>query len=874
MQPNKYQKAVIQDLRSFLTKWHQTGNPAKAYREHWDERGASKMPNYKDALHTAPQICVKVPTAGGKTLIGVLALKEIFENLNKRRGEPRMCVWLVPSKPIRDQVLKRFNTIGDGYWVALREAFEGRFSVLTKEQLLEGSGTFNADIVRDDVIITVLVYNSLRAKNKDDLRMYRQNSALTSFYADELQMADEGTIESGSLMSAIASLNPVVVVDESHNATTDLSKEMLAVLNPSCVFELTATPKANSNIISYVDAMSLRDEHMIKLPVVVRNLSSQTSVITHAIDLQKRLETEAISEKLSGGSYIRPIVLFQAETNSKNESLTFQKLKKQLIEEHGIVDTWIKIKTAEVDELKNENLLSDECQVRFVLTVNALKEGWDCPFAYVLATLADRSSPVDVEQVLGRILRQPYIRQHENTPLNMSYVLTSSSVFSKVLENIVIGLNRAGFSRNDFRTPDAIESLPLDSVKQVIPAPTLVSLFEQVKVDDYTKHTMNLQDEPSNDFDLDSVDATLLCGLRANEELETATKNLDGSYISHDLADKMDSYPVRQLFKDEIESLKLPQFYRRIPEQDIFCEIEGGTPLDKDMLLEGFQLADCDTNNFSYNFTSDGLAQIDLIEVNNDSGSCTNAEPVRTRLTSKEIAKLRGYFETLSPEAKVRQLSGYISNWLGKMPPLGEPDLRAYINKLLIKMTPAALDEILENQSTFTELVRNRVRLEMLNFRIKTFNKWLRNDDIFAHPRYQFSKIINPLSISTPCENTLYEREETKGLTDIEEKVMGILVSSENVLWWHRNNATHGFYLNGVQKHFPDFILKTQKGNIILLETKGPQLKGENSMLKIDMGKAWENCCGRTYRYFMVFESNPLDGAISINDFNEVLEKL
>ena len=114
----------------------------------------------------------------------------------------------------------------------------------------------------------------------------------------------------------------------------------------------------------------------------------------------------------------------------------------------------VKIKTANVDELKGIDLLADDCQVRFIITVNALKEGWDCQFAYVLATLADRSSAIDVEQILERILRQPHIRPHGHAPLNMSYVLTASAVFSQALEKIVAGLNRAGFSRNDYRTPD------------------------------------------------------------------------------------------------------------------------------------------------------------------------------------------------------------------------------------------------------------------------------------------------------------------------------------------------------------------------------------------------------------------------------------
>ena len=56
--------------------------------------------------------------------------------------------------------------------------------------------------------------------------------------------------------------------------------------------------------------------------------------------------------------------------------------------------------------------MRNDCDVRFIITINALKEGWDCPFAYILASLADKSSAVDVEQILGRVLRQPYVMKH------------------------------------------------------------------------------------------------------------------------------------------------------------------------------------------------------------------------------------------------------------------------------------------------------------------------------------------------------------------------------------------------------------------------------------------------------------------------------
>ena len=115
-----------------------------------------------------------------------------------------------------------------------------------------------------------------------------------------------------------------------------------------------------------------------------------------------------------------------AQPRTGESSDTYDKIKDMLVG-MGIPKEQIAVKTADVDDLKNQDLMSRDCPIRYIITVNALKEGWDCPFAYILASLANRTSTVDVEQILGRILRQPYAKEHKSTLLNTSYVLTNSA---------------------------------------------------------------------------------------------------------------------------------------------------------------------------------------------------------------------------------------------------------------------------------------------------------------------------------------------------------------------------------------------------------------------------------------------------------------
>lgn len=871
MQLNTYQSQVVEDLELFLRRWTACDDPQLAYRAHWDALGATKMPGYQQAPHGAPQVCAKVPTAGGKTFIGLHAVSSIFNALQKRQGDARLCLWLVPSLSILDQVLRALREPTHPYRQALNRLFEGRVSIMDKRDLL--SGFLSRDEVEDGLVVAVLTYDSLKARNKDDRKLYQENSALDDLASTAVAVG-EG-VDPYSLVASMAGLKPVIIVDESHNVTSSLSQDMLRNLNPSFVFELTATPRTGANIISFVDALVMRDQHMVKLPVIVRNLPSRTSVVAHAIDLRARLEAEAKAEELTGGAYIRPIVLLQAESKTKADAKTFELVKAELLE-HGIAEDWIKIKTADKDELSGLDLMSASCPVRFIITVNALKEGWDCPFAYILATLADRSSAVDVEQILGRILRQPYVRAHGHEPLNMSYVLTASSVFSQTLERIVAGLNRAGFSRADFRTPDLVstDTKPENqTAKTVAPAPAKAQpgLFVTNSTESQSE-PLELSSGGSNEpSGQDFLESTLEAARQANAELVASTATSGGKHIPNEVRGAMELYPIRPEFLAEVENLKLPQFYRKAPAGLIFADEEGGVLLDKSQLLDNeFRLADCDVNDFSVAPVSGDLVKLDLLRVGSSQG---DYEPTKIQLKDNEIRKLKDYLSSLDSDGKRRQLTGLVGNWLGKMPPLAEADLQAYIRKILARLSAGQLDEVLEQQHAYVESIKQRVRSEMLTFSRRRFKQWIDLNKVDTRPSYQLPMEIAPRQKApVAAENSLYVREE-KG-NGLEERMSDFLSDCENVRWWHRNSSGRGFVLNGPINHYPDFVLKLRSGLIILLETKGGDRDNSDSSAKIELGKYWERCAGRDYRYLMVFEHSPLQGAYSWADACELLKKL
>jgi type III restriction enzyme len=52
-----------------------------------------------------PHFCLRVPTGGGKTWLAAKSVALV--NTHLLRSEHSVILWLVPSKPIREQTLRR-----------------------------------------------------------------------------------------------------------------------------------------------------------------------------------------------------------------------------------------------------------------------------------------------------------------------------------------------------------------------------------------------------------------------------------------------------------------------------------------------------------------------------------------------------------------------------------------------------------------------------------------------------------------------------------------------------------------------------------------------------------------------------------------------
>ena len=294
MELKSYQTKVIKDLELYLEYIQRFKKTDVAFNRFWEDRIGPYNPvenrgmqPYKNTIPSAAHVCIKVPTAGGKTFIACNALHNIFAAYSP--DLPRVVVWLVPWSNLLDQTVNNLSNPDHPYRQKLDALFNHRVEVYEKKDLLQGSN-FNPTVVNEQLSIVVMSFASLRARNKEDRKVYQENGQLASFasqYASDTHLLED--TDDTALINVIRSLNPVLVVDESHNAESDLSVDMLKALNPSFVLDLTATPKDNSNIVSLVPAIELKKEHMVKLPVIVYNHHEKTEVVNSALHLQKKL---------------------------------------------------------------------------------------------------------------------------------------------------------------------------------------------------------------------------------------------------------------------------------------------------------------------------------------------------------------------------------------------------------------------------------------------------------------------------------------------------------------------------------------------------------------------------------------------------------
>lgn len=495
MQLKEYQQRTLTEIRAYLErlaelrqKVERIDDPDLTFdycAKAWEKAAIPRRytPRKNGIGQPLPVFCLKVPTGGGKTLLAVKTIDLV--NMIYRKQKTGLVLWIVPTTQIYRQTIQHLKDRDHPYRQHLDLATGGHTLVLEK------TDRFSPNDVHESLVVLMLMLPSANRQTKETLKVFKDSGGFQDFFPSEDDVKGQEALlkrfpnldtyekENGfwgkqvktSLGNTLRMLSPLIILDEGHKAYSEGAQSTLHGFNPCLITELSATP-AQSNIIVDITGRELHREEMIKLDLHVVNKASPDWKDTLLAGLNKRnvLEDKAREYEANSGIYIRPICVIQVERTGKEQQggkwIHSEQVREHLIKVMGVPADEIAVKTSEKDELKDVDdtggLLSRDCKIRYVITKQALQEGWDCAFAYVLVILTNPSSKNALTQLVGRILRQPYARKTQLRDLDESYVFCFQQRGKELLESIKVGFEREGLGdlRSHVTTEDDGAGLP------------------------------------------------------------------------------------------------------------------------------------------------------------------------------------------------------------------------------------------------------------------------------------------------------------------------------------------------------------------------------------------------------------------------------
>jgi type III restriction enzyme len=859
----QYQQDALAALSAFLHASRKMP-VADAFKATLAMQGRSDP--YQPVFGDVPSVCLRVPTGGGKTLLAAhtvpLAGSAILDT------DAPVTLWLTPSDAIRTQTLEGLSNARHPYRQALGQHFGDRLLVCDLESLQ----TISAQDVGKACIVVVATIQSFNVTDTAKRNVYSFFEELAPHFADLPANAAEGldkvtaedlqnqpfltAADIGRVKYSVANWlhrqRPIVIVDEAHNNRTDRFFKSLERLNPSCVVELTATPVPGNNVLYHVAAAELKAEQMIKLPIVLaEHPDGWQSCLRDALLTRTQLEAVAQHEP----DYVRPIVLIQAQP--KGGDATVDVVRQHLLQELNIPEDQIAVATGAQKELDGINLFDPACKIRFVVTVEALKEGWDCSFAYVLASLQSVKSAKDVEQLLGRVLRMPYAKTRQQEALNKAYAHIVAANFAEAASNLKDRMvQNMGFERFEADTV-LLPQQPLDLKGGTGNAPSKPVVPDCHIQLEQVPDTQHWPDEVKQAVEIrpTSAGATLL--LKGNVDTDTLAQA--ESFISQSVPPKARE-AVSQQFNAHramrraltapaqlgVSFAPVPQLcltldgYLEVVERETLTNLGDWDLLASPVQLEGFTILET-VNSFEIDVKGERVKfrQTDAAQLNLDAIASTVSEQDLVRWLDVETRK---------PYVMQAELQGYLVKMVTYL-----TQQRGFTLTALVRARH------LLAQAIATEIARLRELAMVKGFQGRLFEMSVAPVDKAAPFSFQFQPgqypARNSYQGSYEFSKHFYPvihqlKEKTSGGRRTEEFICAqTLDAHPKVKHWVRNierQEKFSFWLPTSTDYFyPDFVAELTDGRLLVVEYKGePYKTNDDSREKKQVGAQWEKSSG------------------------------
>lgn len=830
---------------------------------------------YQALFGDVPCVCLRVPTGGGKTIMAAHAVAMAGKAL--LNSDAPIALWLTPSDTIRSQTLEALANVRHPYRQALAQYFGDRVQVCDLESLQ----TISPHDVGQAAIIIVATIQSFNVSDTAKRNVYSFFEELAPHFDNLPQHLTEGlekvseadlqtqtyltTKDVGRVKYSVANWmhrqRPIVIVDEAHNNRTDRFFKSLGRVNPSCVIEMTATPVPGNNVLYHVAASELKAEQMIKLPIVLaEHPQGWRECLRDAVLTRDRLELDAQREP----DYVRPIVLVQAQP--KGGEAVVSVVRQHLIEQENIPENQIAIATGTQKELDGINLFDPASPIRYAITVEALKEGWDCSFAYVLASLQSVNSAKDVEQLLGRVLRMPYAKSRTQDSLNKAYAHIVADNFAQAASTLKDRMvQNMGFEKLEVVSliiPQ--QQLPLDGGEGG--APTAAGRTGRPTTPTMPECHIDLPQKPDTTKWPDELKqavqilqttqgATVLLRSDVSSELlaqaEAFVTNAVPAKAREKVKEQFDAHrAIRQAMRAPaqlgLEFAAIPLLclkldgHLEVVERETLSRLGDWDLLDQPLQLSGFNITET-VNSF----------EIDV-----------NGSKVTYRHTDSQQLLLNETVSHTSQQDLVRWLDVEV-----RQSDIGQAQLQAYLVKMVTHL-------MAERGFTLTALVRARFQLAQSlvkevgrlrqiamarGFQGRLMDMAVPSVEELAHNSFHYQSGQYPARLIYqgsyefnkhfyPVIHDLREKT-TSGVVTEEFRCAQAIDAHPKVKQWVRNierQPKFSFWLpTGTDYFYPDFVAELVDGRLLVVEYKGePYKTNDDSREKQQVGHQWEKSSG------------------------------
>lgn len=887
-----YQQTALTTLVEFLSATR-SKPVAAAYAESLAQQGRSNEP-YQPLFGDTPAACLRVPTGGGKTIMAAhavaLAGKAMLDS------DAPVALWLTPSDTVRTQTIEALANARHPYRQALAHHFGDRVQVCDLESLQ----TISPHDVGKAAIVIVSTIQSFNVTDTAKRNVYSFFEELAPHFdglplhlTAGLEQVSESDLtvqryltskDVGRVKYSVANwLNlqrPIVIVDEAHNNRTDRFFKSLGRVNPSCIIELTATPVTGNNVLYHVAASELKAEQMIKLPIVLaEHPQGWRECLRDAVLARARLELLAQKET----DYLRPIVLVQAEP--KGGEAVVNVVREHLIKQEKVPENQIAVATGTQKELDGINLFDPTCPIRFVITVEALKEGWDCSFAYVLASLQSVNSSKDVEQLLGRVLRMPYAKNRSHPELNRAYAHIVADNFAQAAATLKDRMvQNMGFEKLETASiivPQQSLLLPGSengpaSSQRPGGAPAVAPLPDchiELPTAPDTKHWPDEVKAMVQIKETSQGVTVLIPGDASSETLRQAEVFISQAVGTKDRAKVKDQFDAHRAVRQALRApaqlgisfAPIPQLclnlggHLEVVERETLSSLGDWSLLDQPIQLAGFGITET-VNSF----------EIDV-----------NGEKVKWRHIDAQQLHLNEVASQISQQDLVRWLDAEL-----RQSDIGQLQMQAYLVKMTTHLTA-------DRGFTLTALVRAKFQLvqalsdEIDRLRklamVKGFQGRLSDMAVptvmeVAHYSFQFQPGQYPAR-QTYQGSYEFNKHFYPVINDLKEKTAAGAVAEEfrcamaidshpKVKHWVRNierQERFSFWLPTSSDYFyPDFVAELDDGRILAIEYKGePYKTNDDSREKRQVGEQWEKSSQGRCLFLFAVETDDLGRSVT-----------